>query len=186
MLRSYRITVVLFIILIIVGGSVGYRYLSPNKKEKNIVSNFEDKALISIGKVHHTATRNGITEWRLDAASMNFFAEKKQSLFQDLSVTFYLKDRTEVYLTADQGVLKTGSNDMSVRGNVVVDNGFYQLKTENLHYYHDKHIITSKAPVKITGDSLFLAADAMFLDLNTTATVFQGHVKGILSDNFGL
>lgn len=186
MSKSYRILGVLIIILIIAGGVVGYPYLSHHKKEKNIVSNFENKAQISIGKIHHTAIRNGITEWSLDAASMNYFAEKKQSLFQDLSVTFFLKDRSEIYLTANQGVLKTGSNDMKVIGNVVVDNGMYQLKTEKLHYHHDKHIITSQVPVKIIGDSLDLAADSMFLDLNTKSTVLQGHVKGILSDKIEL
>jgi len=186
MLKPNRILGTLIIILIIVGGVVGYRYLSHHKIEKNIVSNFENKAQISIGKVHHTAIRNGITQWRLDAASMNYFAEKKQSLFQDLSVTFYLKDSTKIYLTANQGVLKTESNDMKVKGNVVVDNGIYQLKTEKLHYYHDKHTITSQVPVKITGDSIDLAADSMFLDLNTKSTVLQGHVKGILSDKIEL
>lgn len=186
MFKSYRISGALIIILIIVGGVVGYRYLSHHKKDKNIVSTFENKAQISIGKVHHTAIRNGITEWRLDASSMNYFAEKKQSLFQNLSITFYLKDRTEIYLTANQGILKTGSNDMKVIGNVVVDNGIYQLKTEKLHYHHDKHIITSQVPVKIIGNSLDLAADSMFLDLNTKSTVLQGHVKGILSDKIEL
>lgn len=185
-LVPYGILGALVIILIVLAGVIGYRHFSHQKKEKNIVSYFESKANISIGKVHQTATRNGITEWSLDAASMNYFAEKRQSLFQDLSVTFYLKDRTEIYLTANKGVLKTGSKNMRVSGNVVVENGNYQLKTEKLYYDHKQRIITAQVPVKITGNSIDLAADSMSLDLNTTLTVFQGNVKGTLSEKIEL
>lgn len=185
-LTLYGISGVLVIILLILTGVIGYRYFSHQKKEKNIVSNVENKANISIGKVHQTATRNGITEWRLDAASMNYFAEDRQSLFQDLSVTFYLNDRSEIYLTANKGVLKTDSKNMTVSGNVVVENENYQLKTKELYYNHNKRMITTQDPVYITGGSIDLAADSMSLDLNTKLTVFKGNVKGILSEKIEL
>ena len=184
-LLSYGILGAVVIILIILSGVVGYRHLS-HQREKNMVSNFANKANISIGKVHQTATRNGITEWRLSAASMNYFAERNHSLFQDLSVTFYLKDRSEICLTANQGILKTGSKNMNVSGNVVVGNGSYQLKTEKLYYNHKERSITTQVPVKLTGGSIDLTADSMSLDLNTKLTVLQGNVKATLSDKIEL
>ena len=118
----FSLAAALTILLITLTGILGYRHFSDQNKEKDIVSNVENNANISIGKVHQTSTRNGIVEWRLDASSMNYFAEKSQSLFQDLAVTFYLKDRTEIYLTADKGILKTVSKNMIVSGHVVVKN----------------------------------------------------------------
>jgi LPS export ABC transporter protein LptC len=183
-LATFGIAAALTIALVGVTGIIGYRHFFSQKKTENIDSKAVNKANISIGKVHQTSTRDGIVEWRLDAASMNYFAEKNQSVFQDLFVTFYLKDRTEIYLTADQGVLKTASKNMRVRGNVVVKNKDYQLETETLDYNHGKRIITTKVPVKITGDSIGLTADSMSLDLKTKLTVLQGNVKGTLSEKF--
>jgi LPS export ABC transporter protein LptC len=163
---------------------VSYRRIL--EKEENIVSGIQSKANISIGKAHQTATRNGIKEWSLDAASVNYIVKKNQAIFQDLSVTFYLKDKTGVYLTANKGILKTDSNDMELFGNIVVKNSKYRLKTENLFYRHNKRIIFSKVPVKVNGATFDLAADSMSLNLNTNKTMFEGNVEGILSESIRL
>ena len=156
------------------------------EKEENIVSGVQNKANISIGKAHQTATRNGIKEWSLDATSVNYIVKKNQAIFQDLSVTFYLKNKTEVYLTANKGILKTDSNDMELFGNIVVKNLKYRLKTENLLYRHNKRIILSKVPVKVTGTTFNLAADSMSLNLDANKTMLEGNVEGILSENIKL
>ena len=146
----------------------------------------QNKANISIGKAHQTATRNGRMEWSLDAASADYIDKNSQAIFKDLSVTFYLKDETRVYITANQGILKTDSNNMEIYGNVVVRNKDYQLRCENLHYNHDQRIIISKVPVNITGNSFELVADSMSLNLNTNTALFEGKVKGTFSEQFTL
>ena len=145
-----------------------------------------DKANISIGRAHQTATRNGIKEWSLDAASADYMTEKNQAVFKDLSLTFFLKDRTKVYVTADRGLLKTDSNDMEISNNVVVKYTQYKLRCENLYYEHKKRIIVANVPVNITGDSFQLVADAMSLNLNTNRTLFEGKVKGTFRGGISL
>ena len=146
----------------------------------------QSKANISIGKAHQTATRNGRKEWSLDAASADYMDKNSQAIFKDLSVTFYRKDESKVYITANQGILKTDSNDMEIYGNVVIKNKDYQLTCENLYYNHDKRIIFSKVPVNISGNSFELVADSMSLNLNTDKALFEGKVKGTFSDQFTL
>ena len=144
------------------------------------------KANISIGKAHQTATRNGIKEWSLDAASADYMTDKNQAVFKDLSVTFFLKDNTKVYITAERGLLKTDSNDMEISNNVVIRYTQYKLKCEYLYYEHKKRIIFSNVPVDITGDSFQLVADAMSLNLNTNKTLFEGKVKGVFRGGIAL
>jgi lipopolysaccharide export system protein LptC len=162
------------------------QYRQVLEKNDSPVSIGKSDANIIIGKAHQTATRNGIKEWSLDAASVDYIDKNSKAVFKDLSVTFYLKDGTMVYITANQGILKTDSNDMEIYGNVVVRNKDYKLKCENLYYEHDKRIIFSKTPVNLTGDSLELVADSMSLDLNTEKASFEGKVKGTFSEQFTL
>jgi LPS export ABC transporter protein LptC len=162
------------------------QYRQVLEKNDSPVSIAKSDANIIIGKAHQTATRNGIKEWSLDAASVDYIDKNSKAVFKDLSVTFYLKDGTMVYITANQGILKTDSNDMEIYGNVVVRNKDYKLKCENLYYKHDKRIIFSKTPVNLTGDSLELVADSMSLDLNTEKATFEGKVKGTFSEQFTL
>ena len=184
-----KLKLILLLIIFVAVGVTLTVFVSHRRileKEENIVSSVQNKANISIGKAHQTATKNGIKEWSLDATSVNYIVKKNQAIFQDLSVTFYLKNKTEVYLTANKGILKTDSNDMELFGNIVVKNLKYRLKTENLLYRHNKRIILSKFPVKVTGATFNIAANSMSLNLNTNKTMFEGNVEGILSENIRL
>jgi len=180
--------ILLSVILIALGATIVV-FVSHRRvldKEENIVSSIQSKANISIGKAHQTATRNGIKEWSLDAASVNYIVKKNQAIFLDVSVIFYLKDKTEVYLTANKGILNTDSNNMELFGNVVVKNAKYRLKTENLHYKHNKRVISSKVPVIITGTAFDFAADSMSINLNTNNTMLEGKVEGTIVESIRL
>lgn len=180
--------ILLSVILIALGATIVV-FVSHRRvldKEENIVSSIQSKANISIGKAHQTATRNGIKEWSLDAASVNYIVKRNQAIFLDVSVIFYLKDKTEVYLTANKGILNTNSNNMELFGNVVVKNAKYRLKTENLHYKHNKRVISSKVPVIITGTAFDFAADSMSINLNTNNTMLEGKVEGTIVESIRL
>lgn len=183
-LKFFLISLIFLTFGVILLVFVQYRHVL--EKNESPVSIDKNKANISIGKAHQTATRNGIKEWSLDAASADYMDKKRKAIFKDLSVTFYLKDGTMIYIKANQGILKTDSNDMELYGNVVVNNKDYKLRCENLYYKHDKRIIFSKVPINITGDSFELIADSMSLDLNTEKALFEGKVKGTFSEQFTL
>ena len=187
--QRIKLNYLLISIIIVVFGvilSVFFNY--RNGLETNDATEAMDshKANISIGKAHQTATRNGIKEWSLDAASADYMNDKKQAIFKKLSITFFLKDKTKVYITGDRGILKTDSSDMEIYDNVVVKYTQYKLRCENLYYEHNKRIIFSKVPVNITGDTFHLVADAMSLNLNTNRTLFEGKVRGTFRGGFAL
>jgi lipopolysaccharide export system protein LptC len=176
-----KLNILLISIILLVFGVILTVFLNyRNGLEINDVSGTigSNKANISIGKAHQTATRNGIKEWSLDAASADYMTDKKQAVFKGLSVTFFLKDNSKVYITADRGLLNTDSNDMEISNHVVVKYTQFKLRCENLYYEHKKQIIFSNVPVNITGDSFQLVADAMSLNLNTNKTLLEGKVKG--------
>ncbi len=183
-LKVFLISLIFLTFGVIIIAFLQYRHIL--EKNDTPVSIEQSQANISIGKAHQTATRNGRKEWSLEAASADYMNENNQAIFKDLSVTFYLKNETKVYITANQGILKTDSNDMEIYGNVVVKNEDYKLICENLHYKHDNRIIFSKVPVNITGNSFELVADSMSLNLNTNKVFFEGKVKGIFSGLFTL
>jgi len=183
-LKFFLISVIFIAFGIVSAVFVGYRHISD--KEDNLISNIRSKANISIGKAHQTATRNGITEWSLDAASVDYINDKNQAIFHDLSVKFFLKDKTNVYLKADRGILNTDSKNMKIFGNVVVENGSYRLKCDNLYYKHNGRMIYSDTSVSITGDLFNLVADSMSLDLNTNRSIFEGKVEGTLRERITL
>jgi LPS export ABC transporter protein LptC len=183
-LKFFLVVIIFLSLCVISAVFIGYR-LILNKEDK-FISSLHSKANISIDQVYQTATRDGIKEWSLEAKSAYYIDATKQANLQDVIVTFFLKDEEKVYLTADQGILKTDSNDIEVTGDVIVRNETYTLKTKKLNYEYTKRIIFSKVPVEIVADSLNLAADSMSFDLNTKKTVLEGNVKGSFNENIML
>lgn len=144
----------------------------------------EPDATLSIGKIHHTATRKGKKEWSLEAGSANYIGKTSQMVLKDLMVRFFIDDETEITLAADKGILNTDSNDIEVSGNVVVINKQYKLLTEKLNYANDKRVLYSTAPVTISGPAVHLTADTISFDLNTQKVTLEGSVETKLDNNF--
>jgi len=183
-LNFFLVTIILVSLGAISAVFIGYRLIL--NKEGKFISSLNTKANISISKVYQTATRDGIKEWSLEAKSAYYINATKQANLQDVIVTFFLKNKEKVYLTANEGILKTDSNDIEVTGNVVVRNETYSLRTKKLNYEHTKRIIFSKVPVEIVGDSLNLTADSMSFDLNSNRALFEGRIKGSFSETITL
>jgi LPS export ABC transporter protein LptC len=133
-----------------------------------------------LDRIHQTATREGRTEWSLDALSAQFLQSERRVLLKEPSVTFFLKDGGKVFLTAERGEVATDTNDMQAEGDVVIRNELYRLETAKVSYRHGPRVIESQTPVKIRGRSGELTADGLFFDLNTNQVTMGGNVRGTL------
>ena len=183
-LKFFLISIIIILLGIIIAVFSTYRNILD--ETAGLKSAIQSAAKMSLGKLHHTATRDGVIEWSLDASSAKLLDEKKQLILDDLSVVFYMKDGKKAYLTAEKGFLHTESNDIEVAGNVVVKNDNYVLKTKKINYEHTRRILFSNVSVEISSDSEKLTADSISFDLNTKKTMLEGNVKGIFSENIKL
>jgi LPS export ABC transporter protein LptC len=141
------------------------------------------QAIMALSRVHQTATKDGHTQWELDADAAELEAGTGKMLLKAPKVNFFLDDGTKISLTAREGILHTKTNDMEVHGKVRIHNDRYTLTTETLTYENDQRVLQAESAVKITGAAVDLKADAMRYDLTTNQTEFHGRVEGILYEN---
>ncbi|CAB1060255.1 hypothetical protein D1BOALGB6SA_5020 [Olavius sp. associated proteobacterium Delta 1] len=179
-------TILLIIILLAIGTVVavfiGYRKVS-NAPEL-LLSSIKDGANLSLGKIRQTATRDGKKEWSLEAGSAHYMENEKKAILKDLFITYFLEDDQKVYLNADQGILKTDTNDIEFSGNVVIRNENYRLTTEKLSYEHKRRFIFTDDPVNISGDASELSAASATFDLAANKIVLTGNVEAAISRDF--
>ena len=161
---------------------VGLRMVR-NSHEK-LVTSINSNTTMSIDNVHQTATRDGVKEWSLDASSAELIESGKKALFENVSVVFFLKDDSRVLMTAKKGILRTDTNDLTINGNVVVNNNKYKIETEKLHYKHNSRMVSTDGSVKISGELMAFKADAMTFDMKTSKMLLAGNVKGTISGGF--
>lgn len=161
---------------------IGYRRVATAPEK--LLSSIKEGANLSLGKIRQTATRDGRKEWSLEASSAHYVENQKRAVLKDLSITYFLKDNTRVYLEAEEGILQTDTNDIEFSGNVVIRNANYQLKTKRLSYEHEQRIIFSNDPVQVSGDSVTLSARSLKYNLNLNTILLSGRVEASISRNF--
>ena len=133
-----------------------------------------------VERIHQSSTKDGRTEWNLDAASAQYLLAEKKMLLRDLFVTFFTKDGQKVYVTALHGSVRTDSHDMEAHDNVVVYNDLYHMNADRMTYAEESRVITCDTPVKITSQAGEILADSLSMNLNTNRLVMKGHVHGTL------
>ncbi len=175
-IKLFLFSIIFLVFVTVLAVFIGYRQILGSRD--NLIAAIQDKADISISRIHHIATREGKKEWSLDAKSAQMMGSDKEVILEDISVIYFMENESEVHLRADHGLLKYSSNDIKMEGNVVVQRENYTLKTEALHYNHSRRVFFSSVPVEILGDAVNLTADTMSFDLNTKKTLFEGNVNG--------
>jgi LPS export ABC transporter protein LptC len=178
------LTVILLAVSTIVVVFVGYRRIST--APEILLSSIKEGANLSIGKIRQTATRDGRKEWSLEANSAHYIETEKKAVLKDLTVTFFLENQGEVYLNAEQGILKTNTNDIEFSGNVVIKNADYKMTTDRLNYRHSQRLIFSNDPVHVSGKSADLQAESISYDLNSNKIELTGKVDATISEEFAL
>jgi LPS export ABC transporter protein LptC len=163
---------------------IGYRRLGG--RSPAIGSGMAESAGVRIDRVQQEATRNGVTEWRLDAVSANLIQGGGVAVFEEPEVTLFFENQPPVRLTAQEGRVMTDTNDIDLEGDVVIDNPEYILKTELLHYRHQDRALSSPTPVNILNRRFTLKADTVKVDMTRKRALFSGNVRGILTEGMRL
>jgi len=158
---------------------------SPAPPEEAPVPASGDTATVSMEGLRHVATRNGRTEWELEADAADFAETLKQVRLKNVRVLIHLETGDRLRLKADGGLLRTDSNDMEVSGNVVVEAEESRLTTDRLLYEHEGRRIFAPAAVLIAGAAFSLEAGSLRMDLDTRRIVLENRVTGAFSESIG-
>ena len=102
-IKIFLLATILITLGSVIGIYIGFR--PDSKISESVPESVEPDATLSVGKIQQTATRKGKKEWSLEANSAHYIQDMNQMVLKDLTVTFFLKDNSEVTLVADQGIL---------------------------------------------------------------------------------
>lgn len=167
-------------LLVLAAAGVGVYHLVRPRLNLPEVGAIErvDTAGMTVQNIHQSSTRDGRTEWSLEAATARYQLAEKRILLEGMRVTFYPKEGGEVYLTARNGTVATDTENMEARGEVVAWNEQYRLETDELSYRHDTRVIASPVRSRIASATGEIAGDTLRIDLNTNELTMEGRVRG--------
>lgn len=183
MRRRVKITITLFLVAALFAMGVMLYINLHTSKEFSGALVIPSKADIRIEKARYVETRDGRTEWELEADSAQYFKNDSLTVFENVKVVFYSQNGINYTLEGKKGRLRNDTKDMDVSGDVVVtsDDG-YKLKTDSLQYNAAVKQITSKDRVVFTGPNIRIEGVGFLADMITDRVSVLANVRTVLKD----
>ncbi|MDL2274523.1 LPS export ABC transporter periplasmic protein LptC [Desulfosarcina sp. OttesenSCG-928-G10] len=161
---------------------ITYRQITRHPEQ--VLDLIQKQADMHLDKIQQTATKNGVREWYLEARSATLRDGQKQVHLDHPEVEFFMEDSDNVHLSADQGVIYTDSNRITLSGHVFARTAAHRFDTELLDYDPEHRELRADTPVTLTGDGVMIRARRMTINLDTRVVLFKGRVEGIIHDGF--
>lgn len=183
--RSKRLKVVLSSTILVVLGGLMLVYLAYRRSIAEltpVIAEVKEDGKIALEQIHQNATKDGKTQWSLDARGVSYDQDRHRATFDAPSVTFFVENDEPVHLVAARGVVETDSKDILISGGIELRQKQYRLQTETLIYVQGQRRIEMSTPVTISGEGLELKANSMSIDLDAKRASFTGNVTGIFHE----
>ncbi|MDD3992065.1 MAG: LPS export ABC transporter periplasmic protein LptC [Desulfobacteraceae bacterium] len=177
--RRLLIAAMVLICLAVAGVYIGYRHF--RRQAPVVTRTVDQQALMSMDRVHHTAIRDGRTEWILDAGRARADEDGAVVHLTDLTVRFFTAEGGQIDLSAQQGRMHVASSDIEVQDRVVVENDIYRMETGELFYDHERRQIRIPTPVTIHSGDERLSAATMTIFIDDHRAEMEGAVEGVFS-----
>lgn len=161
----------------------GWAFLSRGRNPAtNLVLPIPQDEDLVVANVHHEARQGGNLEWVVDARTAAYGRETETARLEEITAVFYPQDGEPVHVRADQGFIRTGSQDVDLFGNVEVTQENSRILTEKLAYDHARGRISTDVPVDLFSRGVHVRGNALDYDLQTEVAVLTGNVAGVFNE----
>lgn len=183
--RSKRLKLVLTSIILIALCALVFVYLAYRRSIAEltpVIAEVKADGKIALEQIRQSASKDGRTQWSLDAKAVSYDHEHHRATFDEPQVTYFVENDEPVQLTAKRGVVETDSKDMSISGGIEMQQKKYRMRTDKLRYSHAQRRIEVETPVTISGDTFEVKANGMHMELDNKRAFFTGNVTGIFHE----
>ena len=175
-----------FLFLVMVGTALAIFAAFKLRPVERLLPAFIAKATcndanVSLNNFDYCDVREGNARWILRAAKASYFRDKQETILNQVSAVFYLRDGGKVELQGDEGIFHNDNNNVEVNGNVRVSYGEdYVLLTDSLIYEREKELIHTAAVVFLSGQGITLKGQGLRLEIATRKVSILNNIETTL------
>lgn len=129
-----------------------------------------------------THTNQGEKEWELEADRAEIYKREGRTIVRKLKIKFYDQGKITSILTAREGELHSQTEDMEVRGDVVVTSEEGTLKTESLKWDARRKKIVTDDWVRQEKDDTIITGQGLESDPELEKVVIKKNIKVIYKE----
>ena len=122
--------------------------------------------------------------WKLDAAVAQLFEKKDRARLKEIKALFVRENGEKVTLRAREGQLQLSSRNLTVKGDVLVEDADgTRLQTQSLQWLDKEQRVVSDDWVRIVRDGMRVIGKGMQADVKLNNLLLRERVSTYLNDN---
>jgi LPS export ABC transporter protein LptC len=183
-LKSHKVVRVL-LMLVVLGGSgilVFAVWKGMMRKDGQLGQTAEPtEAEMKLTDMEYIEMQEGRRLWALKASEANYHQEDQKTLLKSVHLTFFLEDGGEAYLESRDGALYAGTKNIELWNEVRATFPMgYSLLSDRAYYEHQKSLVTSEAPIQVTGPEFVLTGQRWEYRIPERKAMVEGDVRARL------
>jgi LPS export ABC transporter protein LptC len=155
-----------------------YHPSSIPEKLPEIAKNLE----FELDNVRYSHTRSGIKKWELSTRKAKRIKGNNEIIIEGVEAWIYAsgKIKSDTHIKADHGSYLVKSGNISLSGNVTIDNEQFRISTQQLLYLETSDKILAPKQLKVLNDRLHIVAGSAEINLKARTLHFSGGVNSTL------
>ncbi len=131
-------------------------------------------------------TKDGERQWKVQARRARIMDKDSQAILEDLEVTLFGGQGTQMILKGDEGVVDTESHDLTIQKRtglipIRLESG-YTILTNHLQWRNRDQEIYTDAPVVIQGDGIEITGSGLRGTLGTETFTITKDVRAVVTN----
>jgi LPS export ABC transporter protein LptC len=182
MALNSRKVVRMLLLLIVLGASgvlVSAVWKGVMRKDQQLEQASEPaEAEMKLTDMEYIEMQEGRRLWALKASEATYNQEDQKTVLKSVHLTFFLEDGDKAYLESEDGALYAGTKNIELWNDVRADfpRG-YSLLSDRAYYEHQKNLVTSEAPIRVTGPEFTLTGQRWEYRIPERKGMVEGDVR---------
>jgi LPS export ABC transporter protein LptC len=162
-MRRARLRAALLLTVVAAAGILGYlvsRNVAARRVDplRELGEDFLPQVAQRIQNFRRVKVENGRTVWQITAKDAQYFDQTGEIVVRQPDMTFFLADGRQAHITGAEGRLTLSGgrelDSLKLIGSVAVTLDDLELRTDEATYDRGRDLITSPAPVTVTGKTM--------------------------------
>ena len=174
--------IIILIIFVLVAIFIYFQFRSTLKNPRTLVDKLPDIAKnldFQLDDVRYTHSRSGQKKWELKAHKAIRHKNSNTIVLQQIEAWIYPIGRLEgpTHITADSGSYEVNSGNISLSGNILIDNKDFSIATTALQYDEHQNMIVAPKNIHLANPKLSVSAGKALIDLKSQRLTFTHRVN---------
>lgn len=173
------------ILIFVLSIAVTLFFIAADRKNKKVFSidYLKRGVSVKIDNAYMVQDKGNKKEWEFSTDSAEVNRIDDITSLTNVKMNIYPEKNDPFNIYAETGKVKNKERDLEMSGNVTINNKYYTLSTQTLHWHSSKKEIKTDGFVRVKGEKITISGVGLVIDLPNKTLEIKDKVNAVFEIN---